>query len=147
MRAYIINNDVEHRVIYQKGVVGVYLRRKRALLKYIAGENNTFKVADARKPLENGIGGGIIRLAVIRSIKRDFRRGIHAIDKVERNVFVRCIIHNNIIHAQPLQQGIEAINAPIPEQCFQIALVIAEQLGNLYGVKGRVVRIAIMVDD
>ena len=47
---------MEHRVTYQIGVIGIYLRRKRALLKYIAGENNTFKVADARKPLENGIG-------------------------------------------------------------------------------------------
>ena len=138
---------MEHRVTYQIGVIGIYLRRKRALLKYIAGENNTFKVADARKPLENGIGGGIIRLAIIRSIKRYLWLGINSVDEFERNMFECCIIHNNIIHAQTLQQGIEAINAPIPEQCFQIALVIAEQLGNLYGVKGRVVRIAIMVDD
>ena len=138
---------MEHRVTYQIGVIGIYLRRKSALLKYIAGENNTFKVADARKPLENGIGGGIIRLAVIRSIKRYLWLGINSVDEFERNMFECCIIHNNIIHAQTLQQGIEAINAPIPEQCFQIALVIAEQLGNLYGVKGRVVRIAIMVDD
>ena len=138
---------MEHRVTYQIGVIGIYLRRKSALLKYIAGENNTFKVADARKPLENGIGGGIIRLAIIRSIKRYLWLGINSVDEFERNMFECCIIHNNIIHAQTLQQGIEAINAPIPEQCFQIALVIAEQLGNLYGVKGRVVRIAIMVDD
>ena len=134
-------------VTYQKRVIGVYLRRKRALFKNLAGENHTFKVADAGKALENRIGDDIIRLAVIRSIKRDFRFFIRSVDKVERNMFECCIIHNNIIRAQTLQQGIEAINAPIPEQCFQIALVIAEQLGNLYGVKGRVVRIAIMVDD
>ena len=74
---------MEHRVTYQIGVIGIYLRRKRALLKYIAGKNNAFKVADARKPLENGIGGGIIRLAIIRSVERDFRFCIHPIDKVE----------------------------------------------------------------
>ena len=138
---------MEHRVTYQIGVIGIYLRRKSALLKYIAGENNTFKVADARKPLENGIGGGIIRLAVIRSIKRDFRRGIHAIDKVERNVFVCGIVHHDIIHAQTLQQGIEPISTTIPEQGLQIALVITKQLRFLYGVKCGVRNRAIMLND
>lgn len=138
---------MEHRVTYQIGVIGIYLRRKRALLKYIAGENNTFKVADARKPLENGIGGGIIRLAIIRSIKRDFRRGIHAVDKVERNVFVRCIVHHDIIHAHTLQQSIEPISTTIPEQGLQIALVITKQLRFLYGVKCGVRNRAIMTND
>ena len=104
---------MEHRVTYQIGVIGIYLRRKRALLKYIAGENNTFKVADARKPLENGIGGGIIRLAVIRSIKRYLWLGINSVDEFERNVFVCGIVHHDIIHAQTLQQGIEPINTTL----------------------------------
>ena len=138
---------MEHRVTYQKGVIGVDLRRKRALLMYLAGENHTFKVADAGKALENRIGGGIIRFAVIRSVERDFWIGIHTIDKIECNVLVCGIVHHNIIHAHTLQQGIEPINTTILEQCFQIALVITKQLRLLYGVKCRVVHIAIMLYD
>ena len=138
---------MEHRVTYQIGVIGIYLRRKRALLKYIAGENNTFKVADARKPLENGIGGGIIRLAIIRCIKRYLWLGINSVDEFERNVFVCGIVHHDIIHAQTLQQGIEPINTTIPEQGLQIALVIAEQLCHLDIVKCGVQCRAIMLND
>ena len=138
---------MEHRVTYQIGVIGIYLRRKRALLKYIAGENNTFKVADARKPLENGIGGGIIRLAIIRSIKRYLWLGINSVDEFERNVFVCGIVHHDIIHAQTLQQGIEPISTAITEQGLQIALVITKQLRFLYGVKCGVRNRAIMLND
>ena len=134
-------------VTYQKRVIGVYLRRKRALFKNLAGENHTFKVADAGKALEHGIGGDIIRLAVIRSIKRYLWLGINSVDEFERNVFVCGIVHHDIIHAQTLQQGIEPISTTIPEQGLQIALVITKQLRFLYGVKCGVRNRAIMLND